>query len=200
MIHSDTEIRYINAELGHGVFARSPIPKGTLVVVNDPFMPDVVPADFESLSAPFKNLVYKYSYVDKRGHHIIDWDHAKYINHHCSSNTLTSGYGFQIAVRDIAQDEQIFADDGLFNEPFDWECHCGCTSCRRTITMNDFEKCSGDWDMRIRHVITGIFEVRQPLMFLINDALRSELESLIQAPERCRSVTALKFPARNLDR
>jgi hypothetical protein len=35
MLHPDTQLRYLNAEVGYGVFATAAIPRGTIVWVRD---------------------------------------------------------------------------------------------------------------------------------------------------------------------
>ncbi|PWU17988.1 MAG: hypothetical protein C5B49_07935 [Bdellovibrio sp.] len=58
----------------------------------------------------------------------------RYVNHSCDNNT-TPGHLCDIANRDIYEGEEITADYSNFsvlNGSF--ECHCGSSKCRRTVT------------------------------------------------------------------
>ena len=73
----------------------------------------------------------KYSYSDENGVHILSWDNAKYVNHRCDCNTIATGYGFAIAIRDIWNGQEISEEYGLFNLDRVIPLACGCTQCRK---------------------------------------------------------------------
>lgn len=81
MIHPDTELRFVNEEIGYGVFATRPIPTGTIVCAKDGLEIEFTLRQFERLDAAHRAVVNKYSYIDQRGVRIVSWDHAKYVNH-----------------------------------------------------------------------------------------------------------------------
>ena len=122
MIHPDTELRKVNDTIGYGVFAKCDIPKGTIVYVKDPLEIEVEPERFEELDPTYQSIVNWFSYIDERGVRIISWDIAKYVNHSCDANSISTGYGFEIATRDIAAGEEITDEYGIFNLPAPLDC------------------------------------------------------------------------------
>src|SRR5437763_555157 len=99
MLHPDTELRYIDPIIGYGVFATRPIPRGTITWVRDDLDQTFSPERFRDFEPPLlRELLDRYSYVDKEGDHVLFWDHARYINHACEATCLSPGYGFEIAV------------------------------------------------------------------------------------------------------
>jgi hypothetical protein len=115
MIHPDTQLKWINVHTGWGVFATAFIPRGTIVYVQDA-LDIVITVDSPLLTDPrYRQWVDKYSVIEPNGNRVMCWDIAKYVNHCCHYNTLSTGYGFEIAVRDIYTDEELTDDYGLFN-------------------------------------------------------------------------------------
>jgi hypothetical protein len=49
MLHKSTELRFVNSEVGYGVFATELIPKGTIIAFHDPLDVEVKPEMFASL-------------------------------------------------------------------------------------------------------------------------------------------------------
>ena len=115
MIHPNTELKLINEHIGYGVFATADIPEGTIVYVKDSLELIVSPTDYLMHSEAMKDVIEKYSYIDEKGNRIISWDFAKYVNHCCNCNTISTGYGFEMAIRDIQKGEQITDEYGIFN-------------------------------------------------------------------------------------
>src|SRR5690242_15577324 len=107
MVHPDTELRFVNPAIGWGVFATRPIPRGTLTWVLDKLDHCFTPAEFAQLPEYARLQLHKYSYMDRRGDHVLCWDHARFINHSCAANCLSVGYDFELAVRDIAAGEEL---------------------------------------------------------------------------------------------
>lgn len=143
MIHPHTQLRHVNPEIGIGVYATHLIPKGTIVYVKDPLEIEIGPAQFWQLDAMTLTLADKYAYIDARGIRIVSWDHGKYVNHRCECNTMSTGYGFEIALRDIAPGEEMTDEYDLFNIAEPLRVSCGCPagvrtaekwSCRQTLT------------------------------------------------------------------
>lgn len=66
-----------------------------------------------------------------------------YVNHCCDPNAGFHGQIFLVAMRDIAQGEEITFDyamclgDGPHIAPYSLECHCGSAQCRGRITDRD---------------------------------------------------------------
>lgn len=193
MIHPKTELRFIDDHVGYGVFATDDIPEGTIVYVKDSLELLVTPTDYLLHSEEVKEVIEKYSYIDQNGNRIISWDFAKYVNHCCNCNTISTGYGFEIAIRNIQKGEQITDEYGIFNLTYPMEVSCGSANCRKVIKPDDFDTYYKEWDNKIRKSIVRLFEVEQPLMSFVEKESREELDSFFQNPNSYKSVYALKF-------
>lgn len=192
MIHPDTELRYIDDVVGYGVFARYPIPEGTITYVKDSLEQEVSPTEYLLHSPEMQEMIEKYSYIDERGFRIISWDFAKYVNHCCACNTISTGYGFEMAIRDIQAGEQITDEYGIFNLEKDFQVVCGDPKCRKVVRPDDFEAYYQEWDKKIQRSIGRLFDIPQPLLPLIDESVRKKLDELFQHPENYISVYALR--------
>ena len=164
MIHPKTELKFINEHVGYGVFATEDIPEGTIVYVKDSLELVVSPTDYLLHSEEVKQVIEKYSYIDPQGNRVISWDFAKYVNHCCNCNTISTGYGFEIAIRDIQKGEQITDEYGIFNLTTEMEVSCGMDNCRKKIKPDDFDNYYNDWDQKIKNAIShNISETHQNL-------------------------------------
>lgn len=193
MIHPKTTLRFINETVGYGVFATELIPEGTIVYVKDSLELVVTPTDFLCHNKAMKEVIEKYSYIDEKGNRIISWDFAKYVNHCCNCNTISTGYGFEIAIRDILKGEQITDEYGTFNIEKEMELVCGDPTCRMKIKPDDFDMYYEEWDSKIKKSIPKLFEVEQPLMPFLEDETRKALDDFFNDTSSYKSVYALKF-------
>ncbi len=194
MIHPATELRYVNDIIGLGVFAVADIPKGTIVYAKDSFDIEVTPKEFAALSPPMQAVAERYSYLDERGVRIISWDHAKYVNHRCDCNTMSTGYGFEIALRDIAAGEEITDEYGLFNMDQEIVLACGCEGCRGVLRPGDIETWHPVWDARVKGALACLRRVPQPLWDVLDPAIRGEVEAYLRRRTSYRSVLSLRLP------
>jgi len=200
MIHPLTELRFVNKEIGYGVFATAPIPKGTILYVKDPLDIEISADDFKKFDDEYKNIIEKYSYIDERGIRIISWDHAKYVNHKCDCNSMSTGYGFEIAIKDIGQGEEITDEYGLFNIPFPIALNCGCNHCRQTVFSTDIYSYLDIWDSQVISALSHVQNVDQPLWHLIENETAKALNAYLSGKEEYRSLMELKyFPSSNDD-
>ena len=119
MIHPSTELRLVSPHVGYGVFASQPIPKGSLVYVQDPLDIKITPQQYQRLDETSRQLAEKYSFLDAKGNRILSWDAAKFVNHSCHPNTMSTAWGFEVALRDIEPGEEITDEYSLFN--LEWE-------------------------------------------------------------------------------
>lgn len=193
MIHPNTTLQYINDTVGYGVFATAFIPVGTIVYIKDSLEQVVSPTDYLMYSPEMQEVIEKYSYIDERGNRIISWDFAKYVNHCCNCNTISTGYGFEIAIRDIQAGEQITDEYGIFNLEKEMVLLCGTPGCRQMIKPGDFDAYYQEWDHKIKSALPRLFQVEQPLLPLLDEPTRQELDQFFVAPERYKSVYALKY-------
>ena len=193
MIHPHTELRHVNPEIGVGVFATAPIPKGTLVYVKDALDIEISADQLAHLEPVSRKLAEKYAYIDERGVYIVSWDHAKYVNHRCACNTISTGYGFEIALRDIPSGEEITDDYGLFNISAPFAVSCGCSHCRHVVQASDIDRYADAWDAQVRDALPFVRAVSQPLWELIDPATLAALDGYLTGQQPYRSVRALKW-------
>ena len=192
MIHPNTELKYINKAIGHGVFATAFIPKGTIVYVIDPLELTITPEQFEAYPEILKSSIDKYSYRDAAKNKIVSWDYAKYVNHCCDCNTMSSGYGFEVAIRDIQEGEEITDEYGMFNIECEMDLHCNSGVCRKKLRKDDFDHYHKEWDGKVLPALQQVFNVDQPLLSLLDDDTRKELEEVVRNPQAYKSVIQLK--------
>lgn len=178
-MHPDTELRFINADIGFGVFAVRFLPEGTIVYVQDKLDISIDEEQYNSLDEQLKESVDRFAFIDQNGIRVLCWDHAKYVNHCCHANSISTGYGFEIAIRDIAADEQITDDYGLFNLVAPMEVKCSLSGCRKLVTKDDFDSYAPDWDRKIINSLKVVGKVPQPLLPYVDDAIREKVSSYI---------------------
>ena len=79
MIHPNTELRFVNNDIGSGVFATRLIPRGTIVWIRCDFDRIYSPWEVEAMAPPYRDLVHKFSYVNSAGDLVLAWDLARYV-------------------------------------------------------------------------------------------------------------------------
>lgn len=193
MIHPDLELRFINDAIGSGIFAKKFIPAGTITYVKDSLEIEITPEDFQKHSNEMQEVIDKYSYIDERGIKIISWDIAKFVNHSCNCNTMSTGYGFEIAIRDIEEGEEMTDEYGLFNIEQDFTCMCGAPNCRASIKGDDIDTFHKPWDQKISKVLPKLFVNEQPLKKFLDPSTLSQLKAYLDNPGTYRSVQNLRY-------
>ncbi|MCB0409543.1 MAG: SET domain-containing protein [Flavobacteriales bacterium] len=193
MIHPNTEVKMVNPQIGLGVFATKFIPKGTILYVVDD-MELIYPKDHEMLrSEKYRPHIEKFSYTDQHGNRIVSWDYAKYINHYCDFNSISTGYGFEIAIRDIEAGEQITDDYGALNIEREMECGCGKSNCRKVIRPNDVVTYAKEWDEVIIPALKKIHENEQPLLNYVDDETKGKLDYFLKNNSGYLSIKELFY-------
>jgi hypothetical protein len=192
-MHPDTEIKYIDDTVGYGVFAKKMIPAGSITYVKDSLEIEISPTDFAKHSQVMQDTIEKYSYIDQNGYRIISWDFAKYVNHCCNCNSMSTGYGFEIALRDIYPGEQITDEYGLFNVKQDIKLICDQPHCRKNLREDDLDTYYQDWDGKIKKALGKFNEVNQPLKPFIDPNTAEELATYFNSPDQYKSVYTLKY-------
>lgn len=193
MIHPNTELRYINEKKGRGVFATQTIPKGTLTYVKDDLEIIISPGD-ERLNDPrYQEIIDTYSFIDRDGRHILSWDHAKYVNHCCQCNTMSTGYGFEIAIRDIYAGEEITDEYSMFNFPSNMNLDCDKTPCRKIISDRDLEKYHKEWDDVVKCALKEFTLVDQPLEKYMSKVALDNLQEYLQTGKNYIPVISLSY-------
>jgi len=163
VIHPDSELRFVNADIGYGVFATRLIPRGTITWVSDRLDQAFTPEAVERLPAVYHDIVLKYSFIDANSRFVLCWDHARFVNHSCDPTCLSAGYAFEIAVRDIPAGQEVTDDYGSLNLEYGFECRCGSPRCRMLIRPEDLLTFGDAWDRLVAEPFMLIPSVAQPL-------------------------------------
>jgi SET domain-containing protein len=193
MIHPDTELRWVNSTVGYGVFATNFIPEGTITYVKDMLEVSISADNYLLYDKNYKDIIDKYSFIDEKGNRIISWDHAKFVNHCCNCNTMSTGYGFEIAIRDIYPGEQITDEYGLFNVEYEMDLSCGYENCRKRIRMTDFDTYYKDWDKKLKKIVLKSGALEQPLMKFIDGETMADLKTYLKTGRQYKSLLHLRY-------
>lgn len=193
MIHPDTKLKWVSKEIGYGVFATKLIPKGTALYVRDQ-LEIIVERNGALLKNPaYTDIVKKYSYIDAKGDYVLSWDHGRYVNHCCNPNTVTTGYGFEIALRDIAPGEEVTDDYGLLNLDEEIPLACCKEGCRGVARPEDFDTYADHYDALVTDALTHFYLVDQPLLKFFDRTTLNQLNNYLETGNSYISVRAQKF-------
>lgn len=192
MIHPHTELRLINEQMGYGVFATHFIPKGTIVYARCKMDQTFEPGDPMLADPRYIDTLEKYTYVEPSGTRVLCWDIGKYVNHCCHPSTLTTGYGFEVALRDIWPGQEITDDYGIFNCGIPIPLICAKDNCRGMLTPGDFDRHVEGWDTRIRAALPFTTEVDQPLWSFLASETVKDLKHFIKTGKGYRSIATQK--------
>jgi uncharacterized protein len=192
MIHPDTALRYIDDEIGYGVFATRRIPKGTITWARDKFDLEFNTDQVEIMDPLHASLISKYAYRNQEGNFILCWDFGRYINHSFNSNCMSTGYDFELAIRDIEAGEELTDDYGYLNlqEPFKAREE---DSPRKYVYPDDLPRYYKKWDADIKSCLPLIQKVRQPLLPLISAADLFEIKETIEGRREMKSILTHYF-------
>ena len=203
MIHPDTELRYINNEVGYGIVAKSLIPKGTITWVLDKLDREFTPMQIDELGRLYKEILDKYTYRNNKGNYVLCWDNARYVNHSFASTCLTTSYDFEVAVCDIHPGEQLTDDYGYLNitEPF---VAMPERSTRKVAYPDDLLRYHKTWDKKLISTFRLIPGVQQPLRGILSDEMwqkinhiaagRMQMDSILNCyynPQRSENVPVM---------
>lgn len=195
MIHPDTELRYVSPEIGHGVFATRPIPKGAIVWVQDPLDRVISPEEMSGLDPMLWERASTYCYRDREGRFVMSWDHNRYINHSFNPNCMMTPYGLELAVRDIQPDEQLTEDYGTLNilEPFE---PIDEGQARKRVLPDDLLDHHPEWDAKLAAAFPLLPQVEQPLRPLVPDDVWQTCLCIAAGDEPLLSIRNCHFGGR----
>ena len=200
MLHPDTMLGSVSPEIGVGIFATAFIPKGTVIYIKDPLEIEIDPDDARLKDPAMRLLIDRYSYMEANGARVLSWDLAKYMNHSCDANSISTGYGFEIAVRDIEAGEEITDDYGLLNIEQDMTCHCGAQNCRGWIRHDDIERHAAAWDAMGAEALASYYYVAQPLKPLMDRTTAKKLQRYLDTGNGFLSVSQLRLASQKSGR
>jgi len=187
MIHPNTELRFIDAEIGHGVVATQFIPQGTITWVQDELDQKFSSKQVRSLGSLYIDQLDKYCFRDRDGQWILCWDHGRFVNHSFKSNCLTTAYNFEVAIRDIQAGEQLTDDYGYLNimQPF----HAMDEGCgRKVVYPDDLTRYHTEWDRKLSESWPFIPKVNQPLRPLLDEGVWHHVESVNAGKAEMESI------------
>lgn len=193
MMHPDTEIRFINEEIGYGVVAVKLIPEGTITWVQDDLDQIFTPEEVQTLHPKSREMLDKYAFRNRYGKYVLCWDLAKYVNHSFRSNCFSTPYGFEIAVRDIHPGEELTDDYGYLNltEPFFARDE---GTIRSAVYPDDLLNFHREWDEILKSSVEKMGMVAQPLIDLIPEEFQRDLEKILQKEKPMDSILILYCP------
>jgi len=189
MIHPHTQLRFISDEIGHGVVATRFIPAGTITWVRDPLDRELTPAEVDQLASVCKSVLETYTYRNYKGNYVLCWDITRYMNHSFKPNCMATSYGFEIAVRDIKEGDQLTNDYGTLNIVAPFQPADEGTR-RKTVYPDDLLRHHSHWDKALEKVYKKIGSVEQPLGDLISEETRQHLNEInagVKSPESIRN-------------
>ncbi len=180
MLHPHTELRFVSAQIGYGVFATKRIPRGTMLWVMDQLDRIITREEAKKITGPNWANLDKYTYNDRNGDYVFCWDLTRYVNHSFEPNTMLTALNFEVALRDIEVGEEITNDYGTLNCPESFLCANGPYKGRSTVEPDDLLTYHKEWDELIAQAMKTYFDVPQPLADFLTQDQRSKLE-LIRA-------------------
>ncbi|MFA5784020.1 MAG: SET domain-containing protein-lysine N-methyltransferase [Phycisphaerae bacterium] len=199
MIHPQTCVKYVNGQIGYGVYATAFIPKGSIVYVRDMMDCEISPRDFAAMDECYRQMAEKYSFIDEKGYRVVSWDAAKFVNHRCDFNTISAGFGFEVAVHDIQSGEEITDEYGLFNLDHDMFCCCGSRNCRKVVRGDDVARYHRKWDKIVKEALKYATRVDQPLWEYMDAVTKKSFTDYLEGTGPYVSVLSLKAVIRPQD-
>lgn len=192
MMHPGTELKFINDEIGFGVFAKEFIPKGTITWSLDALDRVIPQKTVEKLDEIYWAQIDKYCYRNREGDFILCWDYARFVNHSFRPNCFTTPYEFEVAIKDIYPGEELTDDYGYLNVtepfvPFDEGTE------RKVVYPDDLLRYGKEWDKILLAVFPEVIKVEQPLRKLINDGDWKKLTDIVAGKREMDSLTTNHF-------
>lgn len=186
MVTPWVRIQWISDQKGYGLVADRLIPKGTITFVQDGLDIVISRESYSGLDPKLVHFVEKYSYEDYLGNRIISWDLGKYMNHDDKANTLTTGYGFEIAIRDIQAGEEVTDDYRIFSTHHD-------TRFLENTPLSEIKPWPQEllayWDKEVADALESLEQVQQPLIDLITETTLADLKLFKQDQKNYKSVS-----------
>ncbi|HTG43860.1 MAG TPA: SET domain-containing protein [Verrucomicrobiae bacterium] len=193
MLHPNTELRHVNTQIGYGVFATRKIPKGTITWVRDDLDQTFEPDEIQQFRRDYRDILEKYTFVDRNGIAVLCWDLARYMNHSCEANCLGAGYEFEVAIRDIEVNEELTDDYGTLNLRESFPCFCQNASCRGNVQPDDLTRLWEGWDVKLRAAFCEMPRLDQPLRIYLKS--EKEIDEAARDPLKMRSCRFNYFPS-----
>lgn len=191
MIHPHTELRVVDESIGLGVFATKRIPRGTVMWTLDALDQKFGPTELARLDKGYLKLLEHYAFPNASGDWILCWDLGRWVNHSCNPNNMSTGWNFDLAIRDIEEGEQLTSDYGSLNLEAPFRCLCGDPSCRGRIRPDDFKRFAQDWDQQVQAAAADGGKLDQPLLKWLTD--KSAARTAFSQPAKIPSILRHRY-------
>lgn len=188
MIIPSVKIVWISEFKGYGLVANQRIPKGTITFVQDGLDIVIPSSQLESVDPLLREQVEKYSFEDFSGNRIISWDLGKYMNHDDNANTLSSGYGFEVAIRDIEVGEEVTDDYRIFSTHHDTRFDVNHVPGALQVHQPWPDELIAQWDQKLMGSLSVIDIVDQPLKNFLTKETWSDIRKFHKNKKYYRSV------------
>jgi uncharacterized protein len=193
MMHPHTELRFVSAAIGYGVFATEWIPKGTMTWALDELDQKFEESYLVSLNPIFQDKLRKYCYRDNQGRYILCWDIARYVNHSFNANCISTPYEFELAARDIYPGEELRDDYGCLNLDQPFECLQEVGSPRTRVMPEDILSFYPEWDRKAADAMSYFNQVEQPLKNLIDPRFQDRVHAVASGQILMDSILACYY-------
>ncbi len=192
MIHPHTELRYIGPEIGYGVVATKPIPKGTITWALDKLDREFTPMDVEAMDPIYQEILDTYTYRNNKGNFVLCWDIGRYVNHSFNANCLTTAYEFEVAIRDIEVGEQLTDDYGYLNVPRPFKGMDEGTR-RKVVYPDDLLRYYQVWDRKLASAMKHLSKHPQPLRKLLSQETWDKATRIASGQEVMDSILSCYY-------
>lgn len=179
VLHPDTRL-VAKGEDAFGVVATRLIPRGTITWTRDPLDQALPAAKLSALPGVLRDPARKAGFLDRDGALVVPWDGARHVAHSCAPATLPTGYGFQVALRDIRADSELTVDYAARNLERTFTCSCGAEACRGEVRPDDVYDWAERWDEQLARALPALRQVVQPLWDLVPASERAALEKAFE--------------------
>ncbi|XGV95807.1 MAG: SET domain-containing protein [Leptolyngbya sp. BL-A-14] len=188
MMHPHTELRFINAAIGYGVFATRLIPKGTITWILDEGDQAFDESYVATLDLVQRRRFLKYSYRDEQGFYILCGDIARYVNHSFHSSCIATPYKFELAARDIYPGDELTDDYGYFNLDKPFYCFPEPNTTRTRVMPDDILHYYPEWDRQAADAMRLFNHVEQPLKALIDHKFMAKVTAIAAGDAKMDSI------------
>ena len=198
MLHPDTILKFINPDIGHGVFATNYIPKGTLTwVCNELDMLYSLP-EINAFNEDEKNARMTHCYRNNKGQYVYSTDNARYVNHSSDPSCMLTAYQVEIAIRDIHPGDQLTVDYGTLNiiEPFECLPEPGIERC--IIYPDDLLRYHEVWDKKLISAFKQYNRVTQPLSVLLTEEQKRKFAEIAEGHIKMSSILSCYYDETNV--
>ncbi len=188
MIHPDTELKFINNQIGYGVIATKFIPKGTITWAYDLLDRTFSPEYINGRDKVYQDILNKYGYRDNEGNIVLCWDNARFVNHSFHSTCMTTAYNFELAIRDIYPGEELTDDYGYLNCIETFECLPEPNTTRTHVHPDDLLYFYKEWDCELLSAFRHFKKIEQPLVFLLQPQFISRANGIAEGNVKMDSI------------